>query len=139
MLKIEMLKQSSIGAQLSSLVNKDQLSLTLQGNNTTVQEAVQVSKLAVHFQERQRTDDAFDAFYFWVLNECKDFTDEPTLPRQRTPKRVHNGSRACTFDSQKLYSRKAYFEVLDKAGGELQHRFQQKRGMPVAAALKKSY
>ena len=37
-----------------------------------------------------------------------------------------------------LLFRKAYFEVLDSAGGELQHRFQQKRGMPVAAALEKN-
>ena len=35
------------------------------------------------------------------------------------------------------FFRKAYFEVLDSAGGELQYRFQQKRGMPVAAALEK--
>ena len=45
---------------------------------------------------------------------------------------------ACTFDSPKsFFFRKAYFEVLDSAGGELQNRFQQKRGMPVAAALEK--
>lgn len=61
----------------------EQLSLTLQGKDTTIQEAVQASKLAVNFIERQRTDDAFDAFYFRVLNECDDFTDEPTMLRQR--------------------------------------------------------
>ena len=42
----------------------EQLSLTLQGKYTTMQEAVQASKLAVNFLKRQRTDDAFDAFYF---------------------------------------------------------------------------
>ena len=40
-----------------------QLSLTIQGRDTTVQETVQASKLAVNFLERQRTDNAFDALY----------------------------------------------------------------------------
>ena len=118
----------------------EQLSLTLQAKDTTMQEAVQASKLAVNFLERQRADDAFDAFYSQVLNECKDFTDEPTLPCQRrAPKRIDSGSSACTFDSPKSSFRKAYYEVLDTAGGELQQWFHKKRGMPVAAALEKCY
>ena len=36
----------------------EQLSLTFQGKDTTIQEAVQASKLAVNLIERQRTDDA---------------------------------------------------------------------------------
>ena len=42
------------------------------------------------------------------------------------------------FDNPKLYFRKHYFEVLDIISGELKHRFQQERGMPVAAALEKT-
>ena len=50
---------------------------------------------------------------------------------------MDSGSTAHTFDSPKSYFRKAYFEVLDTAGGELKRRFQQERGMPVAAVLEK--
>ena len=36
----------------------EQLSITLQGKDTTTQDAVQASKLAASFLERQRCDDA---------------------------------------------------------------------------------
>lgn len=39
------------------------------------------------------------------------------------------------FDSTTAYFRKQYFEALDAVSGELKNRFQQERGMPVAAAL----
>ena len=41
----------------------EQLSITLQGVNTTIQEAVQASKLALSFLQRLRSDDAFESFY----------------------------------------------------------------------------
>ena len=37
----------------------EQVSLTLQGVDTTIQEAVQASKLALKYLERQRKDDSF--------------------------------------------------------------------------------
>jgi len=114
----------------------EQLSITLQGVNTTIQEAVQASKLALSFLQRQRSDDAFESFYSQVLAECKDFTSEPVLPRhRRAPRRLDSGSVRHTFDSTTAYFRKQYFEALDAVSGELKNRFQQERGMPVAAAL----
>ena len=129
------------GLKLSHLVFSatEQLSLTLQGRDTTIQEAVQASKLAVHFIERQRTDEAYDSFYTQVVAECKDITAEPALPRQRRPpRRLDSGATPHIFDNPKFYFRKHYFEVLDIISGELKHRFQQERGMPVAAALEKT-
>lgn len=58
------------------------------------------------------------------------------LPRQRrAPRRLDSGSVGHTFDSTTAYFRKQYFEALDAVSGELKNRFQQERGMPVAAAL----
>ena len=64
------------GLQLSHLVfsTMEQFSLNLQGNDTTVQEALQASKLALANLQRQRSNDAFDSFYNQT-NECsKDLT-----------------------------------------------------------------
>ena len=49
------------GLHLSHLVFSatEQLSLSLQGKDTTVQEAIQAFKLALSYLERQRSDDAF--------------------------------------------------------------------------------
>ena len=72
------------------------------------------------------------------MADCKDLTDNPALPRQRRPpQRLGTGETAHTFNSPELYFRQQYFEVLDIVGGELKNRFQQERGMPVAAALEK--
>ena len=71
----------------------EQLSITLQGKDTTIQDAVQVSKLAVDFLERQRCDSAYESFYTHILAECENITDEPTLPRStHPPRRIDDGS-----------------------------------------------
>ena len=54
----------------------EQLSLTLQGRDTTIQEGIQAATLARTFLEKQRTDDAYDTFYTQVVTESKDFTSE---------------------------------------------------------------
>ena len=99
---------------------------------------MQTSKLAVSFLDRQRCDDAYDSFYSCIVAECEDFTDEPTLPRQRRPpRRIDDGAPAHVFDSPKSYFKKQYFEVLELVSGELKHLFQQEGGMPVAAVMEK--
>ena len=42
------------------------------------------------------------------------------------------------FDNPKVYFKKQYFEVLDVITAELEHRFQQERGMPIAALLEQT-
>ncbi len=58
----------------------EQLSLTLQSKNTTIQEVVMSSELAVAFLERQRSQSAFELFYDRVLKESRNLTSEPALP-----------------------------------------------------------
>ena len=45
----------------------EQLSITLQGTDTSLQQAVQAAKLAINYMERQRSDAAYDLFYSFVL------------------------------------------------------------------------
>ena len=136
-----MLKFSTyFGLKLSHFIFSatEQLSITLQGKDTTIQDAVQASKLAVSFLKRQRCDDAYESFYSRIVAECEDRTDEPTLPRQRRlPRRIDDGTPAHVFESPKSYFKKQNFEVFDLVIGQLKHRFHQERGMPVAAVMEK--
>lgn len=61
----------------------------------------------------------------------------PMLPRYRQPPRRPGteGAAGHAFSSPESYFRKEYFEVLDMLANELKHRFQQKRGLPVAAMI----
>ena len=70
------------GLRLSHVIFSatEQLSCTLQGSDTTIQTTVQASKLALKYVERQRMDQAFEAFYEQVLQSSKDLTDKPALP-----------------------------------------------------------
>ena len=116
----------------------EQLAITLQNQDITLQEAIMASTLAEQFVSRQRTDNAFDSFYSSVVIDSKKVTAEPVLPRQRRPpKRIDDGTSPHTFSTPKDYFRKQYFEVLDIIASELNSRFQQKRGIPMAVALEK--
>ena len=129
------------GLKLSHLIfaGTEQLSLSLQGKDTTVQEATTAAALAIRYLERQRTDDNFHLFYEDVVKSSEDLTSPPTLPRhRRPPKRLDEGSSVShEFTSPKSYFRKQYFEVLDLMSSELKRRFQQKRGLPVVATIEK--
>ena len=128
------------GLKLSYLIFSatEQLSLSLQGKDTTIQEAIQAGTLAKHFLERQRTDTAFDSFYSLVLTECKNLTTDPALPRQRRPpKRIDSGTHGHVFSDPKSYFRKFYLDALDIIISELNVRFNQHRGLPIAAKLEK--
>ena len=61
----------------------EQLSHTLQGKDTSLQQAVAAFQLAVSFLERQRTEEAFSSFYKSVLFESHNLTEKPVLPHQR--------------------------------------------------------
>ena len=61
----------------------EQLSQTLQGKDTTIQEVKGAAMLAESHLRRQRTDDAFEKFYELVINEAQDLTEEPVLPRRK--------------------------------------------------------
>ena len=116
----------------------EQLPLTLQGKDTSLQQAVTASQLAVNFLQRQRSDEAFSSFYSKVVAESKDLTGEPVLPRQRCPpRRLDDGAEPHLFrDPQSLF-RVYYFEAIDFVLEELKQRFAQTRGMPLAAMVEK--
>ena len=104
-----------------------------------MQEAIQASKLALQYIERERNDVAFDSIYSRLVNDCEDLTNSPCLPRQRRPPhRLGTGETAHTFNSPEPFFHQQYFEVFDIVCSEFKHRFQQERGMPAAAALEKA-
>ena len=116
----------------------EQLSITLQHKDLTVQEAVSASKLAVLYLERQRTEQAFERFYSRAVQDSRDLTAEPTLPRYRKrPRRIEDGESNHRFDTTEAYFRQQYYEALDLLKNELINRFQQPRGLPVAASIQK--
>ena len=70
------------GLKLSFLVFSatEKLSRTLQSN---AQEATMAVSAATRFLHRQRLESSFEYFYHVTVEEAKDLTQPPTLPRQR--------------------------------------------------------
>lgn len=117
------------GLKLSHLIfaASEQLSISIQGKNTSAQDAIRASKATVSYFERQRNDSVFSDFYDAVCAEAKDLTDEPSLPRyRRAPKRLDDGSNPHRYDNPKDYFKQQFFEALEQAVGTLENRFEQK-------------
>ena len=90
----------------------EQLSCTLQGKDTTIQEAKGAAILAESHLRRQRNDDAFDKFYDWVVKEAEDLTEEPVLPRRRKiPRRTVEESDCYHHETPKHYFRQRNYEI----------------------------
>ena len=69
------------------------LSCTLQGKDTTIQEAVEAAKLTGSYLQRLRSDEEYARFYQDVVQASQDLTDEPILPRRRKiPRRINDGA-----------------------------------------------
>ena len=70
---------------------------------------------------RLRSDASFDHFYTKVVEDSKDLTSPPVLPRYRQPPRRPGteGAAGHAFSSPESYFRKEYFEVLDMLANEL--------------------
>lgn len=116
----------------------EQLSLTLPGKDTTVQEATLAAELAICYLQRQRKEEASDAFYMRVTEGAKEMTASLALPRHKQPPKRHDdGSSSHQFSTLKYYFRRQYYEVLDLIVSELKMQFQHERGMPVAAMIEK--
>ena len=106
-----------IGLKLSHLIfaGAEQLSLTLQGKDTTIQEATMAAELTIQHLQQHHCDSSFDLLYSQVVEEPKDLTSPPSLPRHRRPPRqVRDGTAtAHEFATPEDYFRKQHFEVLD--------------------------
>ena len=84
------------GMKLSMVIfaRTEQLSRTLQGKDTTVQEARNAALVTKAYLRRQRTDVAFEHFYRDVITASEGIMDEPVLPRHRKlPARCDDGAR----------------------------------------------
>ena len=129
------------GLKLSHLIfsGTEQLSLTLQYKDITIQEATMAAEVAVQYLIRQRTDAQFEYFYTSVVKEGEKLSLVPVLPRYRQPPRrpSDDGVAGHRFVTPEDYFRKEYFEVLDLLVNELKRRFQQKRGLPVVAVVER--
>ena len=83
------------GMKLSMVIfaPTEQLSCTLQGKDTTVQEARNAALVTEAYLRRQRTDAAFEHFYRDVNTASEGITDEHVLPRRRKlPVRFDDGA-----------------------------------------------
>ena len=108
--KHSMLKFSSyFGLKMSHLILSatEQLSITLQGKDTTIQDAIQASKLPVDFLERQRCDSAYESFIltFWPNVKISQMSLLFLVQDVRPPRRIDDGALAHVFDSPNHISR----------------------------------
>ena len=80
----------------------EQLSTTLQGENTTLPEAKRASKLSESYLRSQRSDPAYEKFCKSLLENSQNLTGEPVLPRQRKlPRQLDSGTSSYEFESPK--------------------------------------
>lgn len=102
------------------------LSKSLQGKDTTSQEALSSVNLARAFYTRQRSDESYDRFYKDVVDTAVDKNiGKLELPRyRRAPARVDDGSQPHRFGTAEDYYRSLYFEACDLLIRELDDRFQ---------------
>ena len=68
----------------------EHLSCTLQGKDTTIQEAVEAAKLTESYLWILRSDEEYAIFYNEVVQASQDLTDEIILPRKQ--KKYHGAS-----------------------------------------------
>ena len=102
------------------------LSCTLQGKDTTVQEAVEAAKLTESYLHRLRSNKECKKFYQKVLEVSKDLTEEPVLPRKRKiPRRINNGADPHQHETPEDLHCQHYFQALDEVANELSRRFDQ--------------
>ena len=104
----------------------EQASLTLQYKDINAQEASMATSAARSFLNRQRFDSAFHTFCQSVVNEASNYTQDPTLPRQKkVPKKIDDGAPSHKYSSPEEYYRQQYYEVLDILNEEMARQFDQ--------------
>ena len=84
----------------------EQLSCTLQGKDTTCQEAKEVALVSVNYLKKLCNDEEFKMFNTQVIRSSQGLTDEPTLPRKRKIlKRINNGVESHQFNTPEAMHR----------------------------------
>ena len=127
------------GLELGYLVfgAAETLSNTLQGKDTSIQEAVAAVNLAKSFYKRQRKEEAFNQFYDRTTKSASSLKiGLPSLPRyRRAPRRLDEGTSPHQFSTPKDYFRCHYYQVRDLLLRELEDRFEQSKVLPSVLAL----
>ena len=119
------------GFQLSLLAFTpvEQVSATIQGKDISAEDSSQASKSLIFHLKRLRTDAEFERFFDRILEESKDKTKAPVLPRnRRVPARFEIGESSTHHfhtDIREFYKQQ-YFEVIDLLKEETDRRFKQR-------------
>ena len=87
----------------SGIATTEQLSKTLQYKDINTQEVLTSVNATKRFLERQRDHLAFRSFYSSVVEEARELTEDPVLPRQRhIPHRINDGAPNHSVQSPEL-------------------------------------
>ena len=116
----------------------EQLSLTLQTVNLSLQDACTAVETAKLFYQRIRSESNFNRFYDKSINLASSHSiNQPVLPRyRRRPSRYESGSEQHNYGTPKNYHRHQYFEACDLLYAELNDRFQNQLCSPIIAIEK---
>ena len=90
------------GLQLSHFIFSatEQLPIALHGKETSLQQAVQASRLTIGFLARQQDDNSFNTFYSRIFGASDGLTNQLILPRlRRPPRRKDSASSAHVFET----------------------------------------
>ena len=91
------------------------LARALQGNNTTLQEAIAAANLAKNRYTRLHTEAEFTKFYESCVSFSEGKSDEPVLPRyRRAPARLDDGAPPHRFECPEYYYKVEYYEACSK-------------------------
>lgn len=105
----------------------EQLSISLQGKDTTAQEAQKACQAARNYYKRLRKPEEFDILYEDAVKQASLLGIEPCLPRYRKrPRRIDDGQEPHRFTSPQDYHRQEFYETLDLVDNQLERRFEQK-------------
>ena len=104
----------------------EQVSVTLQKKNITLQDALSAVDAARAYNGRLRSDEEFERFFSTAVTAAAEFKIcGPELPRcRRRPSRMDDGSMPHQYPNPKAFYRRIYFEACDLLSSELEHRFQ---------------
>lgn len=113
----------------------EQLSLTLQKRDISLQDACTAVEAAKSFYQRIRSESNFNKFYDESISLASNHSiNLPVLPRyRRLPPRYENGSEQHRYVTPKDYHRHQYYEICDLLYGELNDRFQNQICSPIIA------
>ena len=112
-------QQTYFGLKLSIMLFSivEQLSVSLQAVETTVNNCYHAADLCVCALERNRSDETFQSFF---KEEANGKCDPPVLPRKRRlPRGINDGAQ------QHHFSAAQYFEAIDCVKEELKRHFHQ--------------